>query len=43
MDVVSISLGISGGWEEDVLSVMADRLVSKGVHGALFVEKYVMK
>lgn len=33
MDVISISLGISGGWQEDVLSVMADRLVSKGVHG----------
>ncbi|KAK4519117.1 uncharacterized protein ATC70_009348 [Mucor velutinosus] len=32
MDVISISLGISGGWQEDVLSVMADRLVSKGVH-----------
>jgi hypothetical protein len=33
MDVISISLGVSGGWEEDILSVMADRLVSKGVHG----------
>ncbi|GAN06055.1 subtilisin-like serine protease PR1C [Mucor ambiguus] len=32
MDVISISLGISGGWQEDVLSVMADRLVSKGIH-----------
>ncbi|CAO0800256.1 unnamed protein product [Mucor circinelloides] len=32
MDVISISLGISGGWQEDVLSVMADRLVAKGVH-----------
>ncbi|CEP17587.1 hypothetical protein [Parasitella parasitica] len=32
MDVISISLGVSGGWQEDVLSVMADRLVSKGVH-----------
>ncbi|KAI8646633.1 peptidase S8/S53 domain-containing protein [Parasitella parasitica] len=32
MDVISISLGLSGGWEEDVLSLMADRLVSKGVH-----------
>lgn len=35
MDVISISLGISGGWQEDVLSVMADRLVAKGVHGKL--------
>jgi hypothetical protein len=33
MDVISISLGVRGGWEEDVLSVMADRLVAKGVHG----------
>jgi hypothetical protein len=33
MDIISMSLGVSGGWEEDVLSVVADRLVSKGVHG----------
>jgi hypothetical protein len=33
MDVINISLGISGGWAEDVLSIVADRLVSKGVHG----------
>ncbi|KAI8968935.1 peptidase S8/S53 domain-containing protein [Mycotypha africana] len=32
MDIISISLGVSGGWEEDILSVMADRLVSNGVH-----------
>lgn len=43
MDVISISLGVSGGWAEDVLSVMADRLVSKGVHGTLFKQKYVIK
>lgn len=33
MDVISISLGVSGGWQEDILSVVADRIVSKGVHG----------
>ncbi|RCI04062.1 hypothetical protein CU098_012250, partial [Rhizopus stolonifer] len=32
MDVISISSGVSGGWDESVLSVMADRLVAKGVH-----------
>ncbi|KAI8091745.1 peptidase S8/S53 domain-containing protein [Thamnidium elegans] len=32
MDVISISLGVSGGWAEDILSVVADRIVSKGVH-----------
>lgn len=33
MDVINISLGVSGGWAEDVLSVVADRLVAQGVHG----------
>ncbi|CAO3633996.1 unnamed protein product [Mucor hiemalis] len=32
MDVINISLGVSGGWAEDVLSVVADRLVAQGVH-----------
>ncbi|KAG2202783.1 hypothetical protein INT47_004807 [Mucor saturninus] len=32
MDVISISLGVSGGWAQDVLSVVADRLVAKGIH-----------
>lgn len=33
MDILSISVGVLGGWQEDVLSVVADRLVSKGIHG----------
>jgi hypothetical protein len=33
MDVINISLGVSGGWEEEILAVMADRLVSQGVNG----------
>jgi hypothetical protein len=33
MDVINISLGVSGGWQENILAVMADRLVSKGIHG----------
>ncbi|KAI8881080.1 subtilisin-like protein [Backusella circina FSU 941] len=32
MDVINISLGVSGGWQENILSVMADRLVSRGIH-----------
>lgn len=36
MDVISISLGVSGGWQEDILSVVADRIVSKGIHGTIF-------
>lgn len=33
MDVINLSLGENGGWEEDVLAVFADRLVDHGVHG----------
>ncbi|GAA5802620.1 hypothetical protein HPULCUR_008092 [Helicostylum pulchrum] len=33
MDIISISLGVSGGWAEDILSVVADRIVAKGIHG----------
>lgn len=33
MDVINLSLGENGGWEEDVLAVFADRLVARGVHG----------
>ncbi|ORZ01661.1 peptidase S8/S53 domain-containing protein [Syncephalastrum racemosum] len=32
MDIINISLGTNGGWAEDALSVLADRLVAKGVH-----------
>ncbi|OBZ91183.1 Minor extracellular protease vpr, partial [Choanephora cucurbitarum] len=32
MDIITISLGVGGAWDENVLSVMADRIVSKGVH-----------
>ncbi|KAI8997763.1 peptidase S8/S53 domain-containing protein [Pilobolus umbonatus] len=32
MDIINLSLGVSGGWGNEVLSVVADRLVSKGVH-----------
>ncbi|KAL0092230.1 secreted subtilisin-like serine protease [Phycomyces blakesleeanus] len=32
MDIINISLGDNGGWEEDALSVVADRLVDLGVH-----------
>ncbi|KAI9313291.1 peptidase S8/S53 domain-containing protein [Dichotomocladium elegans] len=32
MDILSLSFGEHGGWSEDPLSVMADRLVSRGVH-----------
>lgn len=33
MDIINLSLGTNGGWAEDALSVLADRLVAKGVHG----------
>jgi hypothetical protein len=39
MDIISISLGISGGWEEDILSVVADRLVAKGIHSKSLFSK----
>ncbi|KAI9478540.1 MAG: peptidase S8/S53 domain-containing protein [Benjaminiella poitrasii] len=32
MDIINLSSGVRGAWDEEVLSVMADRLVSKGVH-----------
>lgn len=33
MDVINLSLGSFGGWEETVLSRVASSIVSKGVHG----------
>nr|AET35424.1 SspA [Syzygites megalocarpus] len=32
MDVISLSLGLHGGWQEEALAEMANRIVSKGVH-----------
>ncbi|KAI9276993.1 peptidase S8/S53 domain-containing protein [Phascolomyces articulosus] len=32
MDIINLSFGQDGGWHEDVISVLADRLVSQGVH-----------
>ncbi|KAI7871042.1 peptidase S8/S53 domain-containing protein [Spinellus fusiger] len=32
MDIINMSLGDHGGWEEDVMAVVADRLVALGVH-----------
>lgn len=40
MDIISISLGVSGGWAEDILSVVADRIVAKGIHGNTFNISY---
>lgn len=33
MDVINLSLGSFGGWEETALSRVASSIVSKGVHG----------
>lgn len=33
MDVINLSLGSFGGWEETALSRVASGIVSKGVHG----------
>ena len=33
MDILNLSFGQDGGWHEDVIAVLADRLVSQGVHG----------
>lgn len=35
MDVINLSLGIHGGWEEEALAIMANRIVAKGVHGII--------
>ncbi|KAG2223928.1 hypothetical protein INT45_009380 [Circinella minor] len=32
MDILNLSFGKDGGWHEDVIAVLADRLVSQGVH-----------
>lgn len=33
MDIINLSLGENGGWAEDPLAVIADRIVDAGVHG----------
>lgn len=33
MDIINLSFGENGGWAEDPLSVVADRMVEAGVHG----------
>jgi hypothetical protein len=33
MDIINLSLGENGGWAEDPLAVVADRIVDAGVHG----------
>ena len=35
MDVINLSLGIHGGWEEEALAIMANRIVAQGVHGII--------
>ena|SRR6478735_6300616 len=35
MDIINLSLGIHGGWEEEALANMANRIVAKGVHGII--------
>jgi hypothetical protein len=42
MDVINISLGVSGGWQENILAVMADRLVSRGIHGTYLLFFFCM-
>ncbi|KAH8549911.1 peptidase S8/S53 domain-containing protein [Umbelopsis sp. PMI_123] len=32
MDIINLSLGENGGWAEDPLAVVADRIVDAGVH-----------
>lgn len=33
MDIINLSLGIHGGWEEQAFAEIVSRIVSKGVHG----------
>lgn len=33
MDIINLSFGENGGWAEDPLAVVADRMVEAGVHG----------
>ncbi|KAI9273589.1 peptidase S8/S53 domain-containing protein [Sporodiniella umbellata] len=32
MDIINLSLGLHGGWEEEALAVFVSRIVAKGVH-----------
>lgn len=43
MDVVNLSFGENGGWKEDIVAVMADRMVAHGVNGMLMQYMYVLR
>jgi hypothetical protein len=35
MDIINLSLGENGGWSEDPLSIIADRIAETGINGRL--------
>lgn len=32
MDIINLSLGLHGGWEEEALATIISRIAAKGVH-----------
>lgn len=35
MDIINLSLGLHGGWQEEILAEVANRVVKKGVHSKM--------